>query len=77
MVSTTVGCEGISLTDGEDILIADAPQEFAAATARLLTDAQLNNRITANGRRVVERLYDYRHTCRPLDAIYMPQVERV
>lgn len=77
MVSTSLGCEGISLTDGEDILIADDPKDFAAASVRLLTDAQLNKRITANGRRIVEQLYDYRHACRPLDAIYMPQVERV
>ncbi len=77
MVSTTVGCEGISLTDGEDILIADDLQAFAAATVRLLTDAALNKRITGNGRRTVEQLYDYRQACRPLDAVYQPQVERV
>jgi glycosyltransferase involved in cell wall biosynthesis len=77
MVSTTVGCEGIALTDGEDILIADDPSDFANSTVRLLTDGQLNGRITANGRRIVEQLYDYRQACRPLDAIYMPQVERV
>jgi glycosyltransferase involved in cell wall biosynthesis len=77
MVSTTVGCEGISLTNGEDILIADDPQAFAASTIRLLTDAALNKHITANGRRTVEQLYDYRQACRPLDAVYQPQVEYV
>lgn len=70
MVSTTVGCEGIRVTDGHDILVADTPPAFAEACARLLTDAALNQRITATGRHTAETLYDYRQACRPLDAIY-------
>jgi glycosyltransferase involved in cell wall biosynthesis len=74
MVSTTVGCEGIAVQDGQDILIADEPQQFAAASVRLLADAELNARITRAGRQTAEQQYDYRQACRPLDAIYMPQV---
>lgn len=70
MVSTTVGCEGIAVTHGRDILIADTPADFAEATIRLLTDAELNQRITEQGRRTVVETYDYRQACRPLDAIY-------
>jgi polysaccharide biosynthesis protein PslH len=73
MVSTTLGCEGIAVKDGKDILIADTPQSFANAAVRLLTDPALNQHITDNGRRTVERLYDYRQACRPLDAIYGAQ----
>ncbi|MBI5670695.1 MAG: glycosyltransferase [Chloroflexi bacterium] len=70
MVSTTVGCEGINVRSGEDILIADDPQAFADACTRLLTDVALNDCITRNGRRTAEQQYDYRQACRPLDAIY-------
>lgn len=70
MVSTTVGCEGINVRSEADILIADDPQAFADASARLLRDASLNDCITRNGRRTAEQLYDYRQACRPLDAIY-------
>lgn len=70
MVSTTVGCEGINVHSGEDILIADDPQAFADASVRLLTDASLNDCITRNGRRTAEQQYDYRQACQPLDAIY-------
>lgn len=73
MVSTTVGCEGIKVTHEQDILIADTPQDFAAATVRLLTDAALNARLTAEGRRTAENYYDYRQACRPLDPIYAPE----
>jgi len=75
MVSTTVGYEGIAVNDGEDILIADDPQAFADASVRLLTDTALNKRITRNGRRTAEALYDYRQACKPLDAIYQLKVE--
>jgi len=77
MVSTTVGCEGISVTDGDDILISDEPRGFADKTVQLLTDTALNARISRKGRQTVERLYDYRQACRPLEAIYGQQAERV
>ncbi|MDH4226857.1 MAG: glycosyltransferase family 4 protein [Deltaproteobacteria bacterium] len=38
VVSTTLGAEGLNVTHGKDILIADTPEEFAAATIELLTD---------------------------------------
>jgi glycosyltransferase involved in cell wall biosynthesis len=72
MVSTWVGCEGIRVTHEHDILIADEAPAFAQATIRLLTDYDLNERITRNGRQTAEQLYDYRQACRPLDAIYSP-----
>lgn len=72
MVTTTVGCEGIAVTHGKDILIADEPVAFAESVVRLLNDAELNAYITRNGRRTVEEHYDYRRACRPLDALYEP-----
>lgn len=74
MVSTTVGCEGIRVTDGQDILVADDPAAFAEATVRLLTDAELNKQITQAGRQTAEQRYDYRQACRPLDDIYAAKV---
>ncbi len=70
MVSTTVGCEGIAVENGRDILVADDPAAFADATVRLLKDAALNQQITERGRQTAEQKYDYRQACKPLDAIY-------
>ncbi|MEZ4671838.1 MAG: glycosyltransferase family 4 protein [Anaerolineae bacterium] len=70
MVSTTVGCEGIAVHNGQDIMVADDPQAFAEATANLLLDRALNEQITANGRKTAQQVYDYRQACKPLDAIY-------
>jgi glycosyltransferase involved in cell wall biosynthesis len=38
VVSTTVGCEGLDVTPGRTLEIADTPATFAAATVALLRD---------------------------------------
>jgi glycosyltransferase involved in cell wall biosynthesis len=70
IVSTTLGAEGITVTPGHDILIADEPADFATAVLRLLDDPALATRLRENGRRLAEQVYDYRQACRPLDDVY-------
>ncbi len=41
MVSTSIGAEGLDVTAGRDLLIADDVQSFAAAILRLLRDPRL------------------------------------
>ncbi len=36
VVSTRIGAEGLNVTDGRQLLLADAPEDFAAACVRLL-----------------------------------------
>lgn len=59
VVATTIGCEGLDVTDGVNIMIADRPEEFAAKTLRLLDDAELYQMIAQNARRLVEEQYDW------------------
>jgi glycosyltransferase involved in cell wall biosynthesis len=70
IVSTTLGCEGISVTDGKDILVADKPGDFAAAVLRVLNNHRLAQQLSRNGRRLAETKYDYRHACVSLDSVY-------
>lgn len=70
IVSTSLGCEGIQVTHGQDILIVDTPAEFAQATLQVLNDPELAAQLGRNGRRLAETVYDYRVACRPLDEIY-------
>jgi glycosyltransferase involved in cell wall biosynthesis len=70
IVSTTLGCEGIHVTDGENILTADEPGDFATAVLRVLNDRRLARRLARNGRRLAETEYDYRRACVPLDQVY-------
>ena len=46
VISTAVGCEGLGAEHERHLLIADTPQAFAAATARLAQDAALRERLT-------------------------------
>jgi glycosyltransferase involved in cell wall biosynthesis len=70
VVSTTLGAEGIGVADGENILIADTPADFAAAVLRLLENQALAARLGTAGRRLIEQTYDYRVACRPLEEVY-------
>lgn len=44
-VSTTIGNLGLNFVDGENVLIADSPHDFAEAVIRLLSDEQFNQSI--------------------------------
>jgi glycosyltransferase involved in cell wall biosynthesis len=59
VVTTARGCEGLAVRDNEQLLIADTPQQFSEAAARLLQDRQLSARLAASARRLVEERYDW------------------
>ena len=48
VVSTTKGADGLAVTNGEHLLIADTPEDFAAACLRLSTDDDLCRRLADN-----------------------------
>ena len=57
VVSTRIGAEGLEVTHGENILLADTPVDFAGAIERLVWDRDLWQRISRGGRRLVEERY--------------------
>ena len=59
VVSTTVGAEGLPVTSGHDILIADEPARFAQAVVHLIRDIDLRHRIECSARQVVMDRYDW------------------
>jgi glycosyltransferase involved in cell wall biosynthesis len=59
VVSTPVGCQGLGLTDGRDILIRAPGEAFADAVLALLEDAGLRRRIATEARRTVEASYGW------------------
>jgi polysaccharide biosynthesis protein PslH len=59
VVSTTIGCEGLEVVDGEHLLIADNPMLFAEKTVRLLTERPLYQQISTEGRKLVVAKYDW------------------
>jgi glycosyltransferase involved in cell wall biosynthesis len=59
VVSTTKGAEGLNLVPGRDFLVADCPDDFAAAVLRLLEDVHLRNSLSRNGRQAVAAQYNW------------------
>ncbi len=57
IVSTTVGAEGLRVTDGQHLLLADTPSEFADAIQRCINDPALCARLGEQGRLLVEEHY--------------------
>ncbi|MCU0489980.1 MAG: glycosyltransferase family 4 protein [Chloroflexaceae bacterium] len=65
-VSTSVGAEGISVVDGEHILLGDTPEAFAAHIVRVLNDEALQQRLRIQGRQLVEETYSWQAVGRTL-----------
>jgi len=57
VVGTTLAVEGMGLTPDADVLVADAPGDFARKIVELYTSEPLWNRLSANGLAVTRRLY--------------------
>lgn len=59
VVSTSLGCEGLSLMAGHHILIRDDARSLADAVLQVTSDNILANTLRENGRRLVEERYDW------------------
>ena len=59
VVSTTVGAEGLPVTSGRDIEIADEPARFAHSVVHLMRDHEARRAIEAAARQLVVERYDW------------------
>ncbi|MDD2541273.1 MAG: glycosyltransferase, partial [Desulfuromonadaceae bacterium] len=57
VVTTSVGAEGMGLTDRKNVMIADSPQDFADAVLDLLNDSCLYGAIRNNAIQIVNDNY--------------------
>jgi GT2 family glycosyltransferase/glycosyltransferase involved in cell wall biosynthesis len=59
VVATSAAVEGMHLIEGEEVLVADSPTEFAAAVVRVYRDEDLWNRLSDGGLANVERHFSF------------------
>jgi glycosyltransferase involved in cell wall biosynthesis len=59
VVTTSIGCEGLAMVDGQHLVVADDPQSFAEETARLMSDRKLAAELGRSGRALAERDYSW------------------
>jgi glycosyltransferase involved in cell wall biosynthesis len=70
VVSTSIGAEGLDLTPGRDVVIADTAPEFAVAVRGLLTNRAQAFRLGRAARALVEARYRWEACLAPLDDLY-------
>lgn len=70
VVSSTLGCEGLVLEAGNDLLIADEPATFARHILDLLADRELWRRVAASARQTVTSRYDWNLVAQQLLSAY-------
>jgi len=61
VLCNSLACEGIPVTHGKDILVADGPENFACAAASLLENGTLRAAIAESGYRVALARYSWNH----------------
>jgi glycosyltransferase involved in cell wall biosynthesis len=58
-VSTAIGAEGLPVTPGRDIVIADEPEAFAREVVALLRDRERRKTLEGAARALVVENYDW------------------
>lgn len=59
IVSTTIGAEGLPVTHGKDLVLADDPADFARQTVELLRNPSRRNQLGSSARHLVEKHYSW------------------
>ena len=70
VISTSIGCEGLEVTPGRNILIGDSPGEFAEQVMKVCTDGDLMKSLGREGRKLVEEKYSWKTIGDNLNRIY-------
>jgi glycosyltransferase involved in cell wall biosynthesis len=69
IVSTTIGAEGLPVTDQQNILLADDPDAFANCVISLLRDRDRRRTLGVAARQLVEERYSWKAAARRVDEV--------
>ena len=69
IITTTIGAEGIEITDKENILIADTPEEMAQMITFCTNHVKKCEEIGKNARKLVEKNYAQENITKDLVAM--------
>ncbi len=70
IVSTSVGCEGINLREGDSALFADTPEQFSEAVIRLFKDEDYRCRLAERAYSLVSKAYDWQAIGNQLNSVF-------
>lgn len=66
VVATSLGCEGLRVSNGRELIIADEPEQLVTEIVRLLQDAPARQALGSAGRMRVEAEYSWEEVGRRL-----------
>lgn len=69
VISTTAGARGLAAQHGDNIWIADTPQDFCSGVLRLLSEPALRAQLSARGRETVVEHYSFQRLHEKLEAV--------
>lgn len=70
VVSTSIGVAGLNLKSGKQVLIAETPKDLAHRTIYLLRNSVIAKKIGTEGKKFVEKNYDWKSVVKLHDKIY-------
>ncbi|ODS33251.1 MAG: glycosyltransferase [Candidatus Scalindua rubra] len=70
VVATPVSCGSLPIAQGENILIANTPEQFATHTLSLLNDAALRKKIGTQARNDIVNNFSWDMQIEKYDALY-------
>ncbi|KKQ85695.1 MAG: Glycosyl transferase group 1 [Candidatus Woesebacteria bacterium GW2011_GWB1_38_8] len=76
VVSTKVGIAGLNLKDGENVLIADTPEEISQKALMLLQNQSFAEKIGRAGQKHVQELFDWESIVKMHDSIYIDLLKK-
>lgn len=76
IVSTTIGAEGLKVTSGKHILLADSASDFASATNQLLADSDQRRQLGETAHQLVKKNFSSESVARQFERICRQVVSR-
>jgi glycosyltransferase involved in cell wall biosynthesis len=70
LVTTSIGCEGIKVKNGETALFADSNESFAGSVLTLFSNPLLRQRLSNNAFQLVQKEYDWSQKGDELTRVY-------
>ncbi|MCU6707969.1 glycosyltransferase family 4 protein [Paenibacillus sp. J5C_2022] len=76
VVSTSVGCEGTGLVDGEHILVADSPEAFCDRIRLLLRDPGMAGKLLESSQLFIRTCYNHKEVLKGFFQSLGPQISQ-
>lgn len=74
VVTTSITAEGINSINNNEVLVADNPDDFAAAVIGLFSDRGLRDKLIMNGKKMIREKYSMEVIGRQLNDLYVNMV---